>query len=220
MTPLGHIQISSAGLTTLLLPLAAGTPAYSSGVGGWGSTSRRGRKALSEWQGTELAAQEFAIELGDRNDPAATVTTGDGKQITVQAAIDTLEAMASAAGSAHPPSVRISGAVRGTHLDWVIADDIPWGAWKRAADGTLHYQELSLRLAEFNPGQVVTTRATNPRGPAHYTIHVSKKNETPQSIARTFLGSVKRWREITRVDGKPVRSGTRKLTPGTRLKIP
>jgi hypothetical protein len=150
---------------------------------------------------------------------------------SIEADWSTLESMARPvyAGRADgPPSpLQVSGTVPGTNRWWQITGILPGDAiWMPG--GYRARQHVVLTLTQWLPvgatdtrgreNQRTATGARKKRQPV-----TVKKGDTLETIARTTLGTAKRWKDIAKLnkhENKKPRRSPRDLRPGERLQLP
>lgn len=185
-------------------------PIMSDGGGGWTTTDRWGRKAITSWQGE----QPYKLEIS-----GLFVARFQGVN-DVEAFCDEIEMWYAARGDFNAPRhVRVVGASPGTDKEWVITD-LQWKPSVRLADGKRRIAPFDLVLMEFvDPDSVIrpTKRAADASNRKR--LYVVKPGDTLTSIAKNKLGDAKRADDIRR-ENLPALRDARSLKPKMTILLP
>lgn len=210
--PLGYVRFDTMNPQLSVQALMDSDRAQLAGrIGGWTSISRRRRVATTEWEGQDAHTMAVGIILdGYREDRS------------VQAEWDMLRQMGQKLeGQVQPPEVRVTGALPGTSVRWVIQDVEPGDA-RLNRSGILVRQFATVQLLEYNPATVVIRKSTDaqPGVPSHYTLHRARKGDTLAKLAKTYYGTASKWRTIGNAQTPRIRDPRRQIRVGRVLRIP
>lgn len=210
--------------------LGDGTGNPTGGYGGWSIKTRPRRRGFTIWDGNEPLQIDIPI-LINHEDRDGVSGERDCRQ---------LESMAGANKGftmREPPLIWFdSGGVVSHDLtdnpnqDWVITN-IQWGDCEKTTYGNRWRQAATVTVMQFveddalknvsaaqrrKGNKTAAKRGSRLKGAKHK-IHTVKKGETLGKIAKTELGSAKRWHEIAQLNG--IRD-PQKLKVGEKLRLP
>jgi hypothetical protein len=190
-----------------------GAAKLTGGIGGFQQVDRANTVGITDWPGADLITQDVPVLLeGFRADQS------------VQTELDRLVALSITPDRGEPSSFIVDGPIHFPGRRWVL-DGIDFGdEIRRASDGVLTRQFLTLKLRESVDADNVTI--TGPGGGSAaggvsfgariYTV--VGDNETLQTIAQKKLGDVKRAKEIGQLNN--IRDVRKKLKRGLSLHLP
>jgi LysM domain len=185
-------------------------PIMSQPSGGWVTTDRFGRKAITSWQGV----QPYTLTMS-----GMFVARYQGVD-DVEAFVRELESWFAPRGDFNAPRhVHVVGASPGTDREWVI-NDVTWKPSLRTADGARRIAPFDLTLMEFvDPDSVIrpTKRAADASNRKR--IYTVKAGDTLTSIAKNRLGDARLADDIRRAN-LPVLADARNLKPNMQILLP
>lgn len=205
----GHVAFHTAQPKLYVVAMLNGeAPRLSGGKGGWEETARNRRTAVSEWRGHGLQRLSVPVMLDgwiDRRSVSKGVADLDRMGVKPRNAM-------------HPPIVRVSGAMRGTDLQWVV-EDIAWEEELRDdASGVILRAAGVVTLMQYLPGMVLAT-ARKPGKPVFQARHTARQGDTLRTISMLFYGNVNGWTRIRNANPK-LKSAKALIAKGTTVVIP
>lgn len=210
----GLLYIISSGPPLLIIPGLMGDtpPRMAGGYATWEEITRRQRKSLTDWTGT----QPYRMTIPIRFDGFA---AGESIEANI-AALEHLGRPEGGRGEQQPPvfQVHTVGQVpRGKNIKWVV-EGFDWGdEIKRSSDGKRVRQDVTINALEFvNPDTIeIEKRVSEPKN----WVYKTKAGDTLHKVAKHELGNAKRWSEIKKLNSK-YRDPDRTIKTGTHLKMP
>lgn len=180
------------------------------GGGGWITTDRWGRKAITSWQGV----QPYQLEMS-----GLFVARYQGVE-DVEAFCDELEFWYAPRGDFNAPRhVHVVGASPGTGKEWVITN-LEWKPSLRTADGKRRIAPFDLTLMEFvDPDSVIRPTARAADASNRKRLYVVKPGDTLTSIAKNKLGDARLADDIRR-NNLPALRDARSLKPKMTILLP
>jgi hypothetical protein len=189
-------------------------PQITGGYAKWEDITRRERKSLTDWTGTDPYRMSLPLRLDGWR-------TNEMIEPNINA-IENLARPESGLGEVKPPvfRVRIPGQVPRGYNAWLwVAETITWGPYiKRDSDGKRLRQDVTIDCLEFVDPDVIVIRKYY-KGKNKVWRYKTKKGDTMKKIAANQLHNGNRWPEIKRMNDK-YRDPNRVFKTGTSLKLP
>lgn len=185
-------------------------PVFAIGGGGWVTTDRWGRKAITSWSGVQPSRLTFSALLDAKF---------AGKD-DIESDIDELEAMFAPRGDFNAPRhITVVGASPGTNLVWLF-NGLDWKPSLRTADGKRRIAPCDITLLEFvDPDEVIRPTKRAQDASNRKRLYTVKAGDTLSSIARTQLGDARRAPDIRR-ENLPALRDARSLKPKMQILLP
>jgi hypothetical protein len=198
--------------TAKSFPLGSVVPARSDGLGGWQEVTRERRESITDYTGPAVDKLDLTVRCD-----------GLAANRSVEADVAWLVELGEKSGI-QSPTFTASGPFWLSGTLFVLAS-MDWGTYyRRASDGHLVQQELTLHLWKYVAGDVVVTSpakkhkaANGQSGTSHPKTYTVKSGDTLQSIAAKIYGTSKKWSDIASANN--LRDPNR-LKPGQVLKLP
>jgi hypothetical protein len=201
---------------TVYVILDEDAPVLSGGGGGWVTTDRWGRKALTSWGGCQPYQLTFSGLLD-----AQFMTDKDGKPLEdIEDAVKDMEAMYAPRGDFNAPRhIIISGATPGADKTWLMMD-LAWKPSVRTANGARRIAPFDMVLMEFvDPDSVIRPTRNAQDASIRKRIYIVKPGDTLASIAKNRLGDARRADDIRRAN-LPALGDARNLKPQMHILLP
>jgi hypothetical protein len=175
--PLGTLQIVGGNpLVKITALMGDSPPTITGGYGGWTDVERPGRMSLTAWKGGAPLRLRLVVMLD-----------GYAAGASVQSQVANLEKLARRpAGAAHPPLVRVGGAIPHPSTNWVI-EGLEWGdVALRDAAGRLVRQAATVSLVQFVDDDLIVERAAEKARSKRTTAKRTRvhKNESVRDVAK------------------------------------
>lgn len=185
------LDVVGSDIISLQCLLGNEPPRPTRGYGGWGQLERRGRRALSRYDGTETPAIEVGLIL--ENEVVHTADGAEGK-------MRRLERLAGGWGNKAP---RLQWVANLPHHDYTAApgniwvcESLEWGDLVFTDRASLIRAEATVTFALFSdpevPG-VTTVESAFPR-------RELRKGWDLRDFAKHYLGDAKRWKDVAELN--------------------
>jgi hypothetical protein len=175
----------------LLCLLGPERPKPIRGYGGWGQSSRTGRRARSRFDGSETPA--YSIQLLLENDAVPTAGGLAGK-------LRTLDVLTGGPGTGDdgPPPLKWAAHIRhdndhSPRREWVC-ESVEFGDDSSDDDGRLRWQIVTLVLAIYRDSELDLPAS---KGFDRRELH---KTQDLRDFARKWLGDPKRWDDVAELN--------------------
>lgn len=178
----------------------------STGSGGWQVVDRPRNKVATEW--TDFGQYQLTMNLILGGRTFAIVQPSIETQISI---VEKWEEPKPGSTPPEPPTLKVSGPVAHTELDWVLYS-LNWGDCIRdAQSGHRTYQECQVVLWQYLPPVITLLRAKSPAknaaaqlvgaGTASTRRYTVKQGDDLTSIASAQLGDWTQWTTIATLNG-------------------